>query len=185
MFWPLPEKNSCTHAFFCNFVNSSYHTQVYGQPEEWLRLLHADENQSSISLLATFVNLSVMAAHYHTIAISSIQHQGSASGSTSAEKGRRTGMLLITNAVIWLERANSFPWTKDRVKIHQTPFPRERVGSGHETMPGCVRTLPVRLRAMQLNCLRHFCLSDFIPAKTRKNFRHFCYFSQNEVLTVT
>ena len=37
-------------------------------------------------------------------------------------------------AAISLERSNSFPWPEDCVQIHQTPFPSQRVGSGHETM---------------------------------------------------
>ena len=36
-------------------------------------------------------------------------------------------------AAISLERSNSFPWPEDCVQIHQTPFPSQRVGSGHET----------------------------------------------------
>ena len=36
-------------------------------------------------------------------------------------------------AAISLERLNSFPWPEDCVQIHQTPFPSQRVGSGHET----------------------------------------------------
>ena len=36
-------------------------------------------------------------------------------------------------AAISLERSNSFPWPKGCVQIHQTPFPSQRVGSGHET----------------------------------------------------
>ena len=36
-------------------------------------------------------------------------------------------------AAISLERSNSFPWPKDCVQIHQTPFPSQRVGSGDET----------------------------------------------------
>ena len=36
-------------------------------------------------------------------------------------------------AAISLERSNSFPWPEDCVQIHQTPFPSQRVGFGHET----------------------------------------------------
>ena len=41
-------------------------------------------------------------------------------------------------ATISLECSNSFPWPKDCVQIHQTPFPSSRVGSGDETtITGC------------------------------------------------
>ena len=35
-------------------------------------------------------------------------------------------------AAILLEHSNSFLWPEDCVQIHQTPFPSQRVGSGHE-----------------------------------------------------
>ena len=37
-------------------------------------------------------------------------------------------------AAISLEHSNSFPWPEDCVQIHQTPFPSQRVGSGHKTI---------------------------------------------------
>ena len=40
-------------------------------------------------------------------------------------------------AAITLEHSNSFPWPKDCIQIHQTPFPLQRVGSGHETSSAC------------------------------------------------
>ena len=36
-------------------------------------------------------------------------------------------------AAISLECSNSFPWPEDCVQIYQTPFPSQRVGSGHGT----------------------------------------------------
>ena len=43
------------------------------------------------------------------------------------------GSYDCTKAAISLEYSNSFPWPKDCVQIHQTPFPSQRVGSWHET----------------------------------------------------
>ena len=58
-------------------------------------------------------------------------------------------------AAISLECSNFFPWPKDCVQIHQTPFPSQRVGSGHETK--VVQPLLSRSRTLPLFDKPHLC----------------------------